>query len=286
MVIIVLSVTRYFCDIDMKRLVTFFAIAYLISWVLWLPLYAAKLGIVGLPVIPFQHAIGAWGPLLAAFITTFVFDRNRVKQLAGAMVKIDNLWLTIAFFGPFLLAIICLTINEHGKVLPLDISLLARSNEYTEWGFGMIIFYNIVTFGFGEEVGWRGFALPHLQKRYSALVASLILTVLWAVWHWPLFLYRPGYMNMDAPAIFGWVSSLLTGSVLLTWLFNSSKGSILVCAVFHATIDIVFTARYENSNVVNYLGVIITVVGILIAVVYRPANLSKNEKVIYVGDIE
>ncbi|HKG68423.1 MAG TPA: CPBP family intramembrane glutamic endopeptidase, partial [Segetibacter sp.] len=123
-------------------------------------------------------------------------------------------------------------------------------------------------------VGWRGFALPRFQMKLNALAASILLTVFWAFWHWPLFFYRPGYTTMGMTDIFGWFFSLLTGSILLTWLYNSSRGSILICAVFHSTIDIAFTADIADKNVVNYTGFLITVWGILTIIIFKPTSLA------------
>ena len=133
-----------------------------------------------------------------------------------------------------------------------------------------------MTFGLGEEVGWRGFALPRLQARHSALVATLLLTVGWAVWHIPLFLYRPGYTGLGIAGVAGWLFSLVTGAVLLTWLYNSSRGSLLVVALFHATVDVVFTSTSSSPMVVNVLGAFITVWGILVVMVAGPRFLSRR----------
>jgi hypothetical protein len=85
---------------------------------------------------------------------------------------------------------------------------------------------------------------------------------------------------MDLPALWGWLFSLVTGSVLLTWFFNSSRGSILICAVFHATIDIAFTADFADKRIVNYMGFLITVWGILTVIIFKARTLSAggNEK--------
>ena len=83
---------------------------------------------------------------------------------------------------------------------------------------------------------------------------------------------------MGFAGIIGWVFSLLTGSILLTWLYNSSKGSILICAVFHSTIDIAFTADLAGLNVINYMGFLITVWGILTILIFKPKNLSPNDR--------
>ena len=83
---------------------------------------------------------------------------------------------------------------------------------------------------------------------------------------------------MGIAGIAGWVFSLLTGSILLTWLYNSSKASILICAVFHSTIDIAFTADLAGINVINYMGFLITVWGILTILIFKPNNLATNER--------
>lgn len=89
---------------------------------------------------------------------------------------------------------------------------------------------NLVFYGFGEEVGWRGFALPCLQGRSSALRASALLAIGWAGWHLPLFAFSPGLSGMGAGGVAGWLVSLLLGSIVLTWLFNSTGGSIAAVA--------------------------------------------------------
>lgn len=116
--------------------------------------------------------------------------------------------------------------------------------------------------------------------RHSAFVATLLLTVGWALWHIPLFFYRPGYASMDAAGIVGWFFSLLTGSILLTWLYNESRGSILVVALLHAAIDVVFTSDIASQYVVNATGALITVWGITVVGTAGPRCLSRHGKMI------
>jgi membrane protease YdiL (CAAX protease family) len=76
----------------------------------------------------------------------------------------------------------------------------------------------------GEELGWRGFALPHLQTARSALGASLVLGTLWGVWHLPLYLTGT---DIRPPSLF-------PASVIYTWMYNSTGGSLLIVVLFHA----------------------------------------------------
>lgn len=262
----------------MKQLITYFGLAYFISWITWLPLYGHLFGLAGLPVLPLHHALGGLGPLLASFLATRIYSGHEgVKQLLKKCFRVSSLvYLLIALFSPFLLALIAAVISSVMHKMPVDLSGLFTSSEFPEMNLLAFFMYNLLFFGFGEEVGWRGFALPRLQVRLNALTSSIVLTVFWALWHWPLFFYRPGYTTMDAAGIIGWVLSLLTGSVLLTWLFNSSRASILVCAVFHSTIDIAFTADLADKNMVNYMGFLITCWGLLTIIIFRPRNLARG----------
>jgi membrane protease YdiL (CAAX protease family) len=264
----------------MKQLLTYFGLAYLISWIIWLPLYGHIFGLSNLPRLPFHHAIGGLGPLVASVLTTWIFLKTEgLKNLLKKCLQIKPLlYLGIALFSPFVLAFIALLMSYFINKTPVDLSGLLRIKEFPQFNLAIFFIYNFIFFGFGEEVGWRGFALPRLQNTFNALTSSLMLTGFWALWHLPLFFYRPGYTTMDIGGILGWIFSLLTGSILLTWLYNSSNASILICAVFHSTIDIAFTADIANKNVVNYMGFLITVWGISTIIIFKPKNLAKNDR--------
>lgn len=249
-------------------LITFFSLAYLISWLIWLPLYGPCFGIRNLPVLPYHHALGGLGPLLAAIITAGLFYKKAgIKELLKGCAKIKPIFLLlVALLSPFTLLLLAIGTSSLIDNNPLSLKGIFTTKEFPQFNPVEFFLYNFFFFGFGEETGWRGFALPRIQTKFNALTSSIIITLLWALWHWPLFFYRPGYINMEAGGIIGWVFSLLTGSVLLNWMYNSSRGSILICAIFHSTIDIAFTSDLSNQNVVNYLGALITVWGILTAI--------------------
>lgn len=264
----------------MKPLITFFGLAYLISWTIWLPLYGHIFGLTNLPTLTFHHGLGGLGPLVASFLTTWIYQKKEgVNLLVKKCLQVKpTIYLAIAIFSPFLLGLIALIINYFVDNSPVSLSGLLSSKEFPQFNLLTFFIYNLIFFGFGEEVGWRGFALPRFQQKLNALTSSIILTVFWAVWHWPLFFYRPGYVSMDLAGIFGWTISLLTGSILLSWLYNSSRASILICAVFHSTIDIVFTADLANKDIVSYMGFLITVWGIWTIIIFKPKNLAINER--------
>ncbi|MBD0285844.1 MAG: CPBP family intramembrane metalloprotease [Flavisolibacter sp.] len=261
---------------SLKNLIPFFALAYFISWLIWLPLYMPHFDVHGLPVLPFHHAFGALGPMIAAFIITYYERRTKgLKDLAMAMMKANSaVLLLVAFVAPFVLLLIAATIDSYQSHTPLNLSMIGRTKEFPHFNFLSFFLYSLLFFGFGEETGWKGYALPKLQTRYSALTSAIIFTFFWAIWHVPLFFYRPGYTSMGMAGMAGWFFSLLTGSILLTWLFNASKGSILVCAVFHATIDMVFISDFVGSNTITYLGILVTIWGILMI----PVLIAKNKR--------
>ena len=264
----------------MKQLLTYFGFAYLVSWTIWLPLYGHIFGLTNLPVLPFQHGLGGLGPLLASFLTTWIFLKNEgLKRLLKKCFQVKPLsYLTIALFSPFLLAILASVINHFVNNKPIILTGLFTTKEFPNFNLLTFFIYNLLFFGFGEEAGWRGFALPRLQFKMNALTASIVLTVFWALWHLPLFFYRPGYTTMDVAGIFGWVFSLLTGSILITWLYNSSSASILICAIFHSTIDIAFTTDLAEKSLVTHMGILITVWGILTIIIFKPKNLATVER--------
>ncbi|MCW7493013.1 CPBP family intramembrane metalloprotease [Leptospira sp. 2 VSF19] len=263
-----------------RPIVLYFVLAYLISWMIWLPLYLPKFGIHFLPVLPFHHAWGAIGPLSAAFILNKLeYGDIGVKNLLSRMFqwRVHWFWYFIAIFSPFVLLVFATTLNyfNNGK---FSFDGLGRSLEFPNFGIVSFFLYNVIIYGFGEETGWRGYALPKLQKKWNAFSSTVILTFLWALWHAPLFLYRPSFMAMDVSGIFGWFMSLFTGAILLTWLYNSSRGSILMVALFHGTIDIVFTSDSIETNIMNITGFLLVVFALIVLGLTGCKNLSKVDR--------
>jgi membrane protease YdiL (CAAX protease family) len=90
-----------------------------------------------------------------------------------------------------------------------------------------------LTYGMGEEIGWRGYALPHLQRTRPAASAALLLGVLWACWHLPAFFFRDTYVEMGLSGFAMFVVSICFASVVFAWLYNSTGGSLLLVILFH-----------------------------------------------------
>ncbi|MEO7359006.1 MAG: type II CAAX endopeptidase family protein [Gemmatimonadaceae bacterium] len=263
-------------------LLLFFVLAYAISWLIWSPLWLPHFGILELPVLPFHHALGALGPIVAAFtVTALETGRVGLVDLARRMwMWRDQVpWIVFALCAPIAMLALGMLSARLAGVPSAAWTDVGKTREFPQFSAIGFLGYNIFTFGYGEETGWRGFALPRLQARHSAFVSTLLLTGGWAIWHIPLFLYRPGYVTMGVAGILGWLFSLVTGAVLLTWLFNASRGSILVVAIFHATVDVAFTSS-TSPFVVNVVSALITVLGLVVLVREGPRHLSRKGMVV------
>jgi membrane protease YdiL (CAAX protease family) len=111
----------------------------------------------------------------------------------------------------------------------------------------LLILFFVFTLGFdglGEEIGWRGFALPRLLEHRSPLLSSLILGALWAVWHFPFALTKGTFLS-EVP-LHWFFLNLLALSIVYTWIFINTKGSLLPALLFHA-------AGNVTSNLLPFL---------------------------------
>lgn len=266
----------------MKKLLLYFTLAYLISWIIWLPLIAPKFGIDTLPVIPnYHHYLGSFGPMMAAFIVKYIYGGwKAVKDLLKKLLlwNVHWSWYLVVLIIPVVLVIAAGYADQFINQQPFTMNGFSTNNEFPQFGPIGYFLFNFFTFGIGEETGWRGFALPVLQSRYSALAATLILAVGWACWHIPAFVYRPLYSQMDVPGIAGFFVSMVMGAIVLTWIFNSSKGSLIFVAIFHAMVELMFMSENITLEMSSYLGATIMIAVILIIVITKPANLSFRTK--------
>jgi membrane protease YdiL (CAAX protease family) len=242
-------------------LVLFFALAYAFSWVVWAPAIFLSRGSSDPQTwSALFHLAGSLGPMVSALlVTTLGGGSEGVRELLSRVFRwrVGLGWWVLAVAGP---AIVFLLAAVISRIL------------FPYW------VANIIFFGFGEEVGWRGFALPRLQTgRRSALLAALILSLLWAGWHIPLFSFAIGLNSMGLIGVLGWLFSLVTGSVLLAWIYNSTGGSVLIVSIFHGTLDIAITSP-AGPQLANVMGALVTVWGIAVLVWGGPKNLSRRRK--------
>ena len=124
---------------------------------------------------------------------------------------------------------------------------------------------SLIFYGFGEEIGWRGFLYPTLARRWRPVAAALLVVPFWAIWHAPLFFAADSFRAMSVGAAAGWLASLASGSLLASWLTDRARGSILPAAVFHAALYICFLAQV-GVPVQPALGAIVTVAGLAVLV--------------------
>lgn len=264
----------------MAVLVVYFVTAFGISWLLWIPLVASAHGLLaGGNALSYFHLLGSLGPLLAAVLVTGIAGgAGGLRELGTRMVKwrVGLVWWGLALFGPAALYWLSAVLLRLFSGAWPDMSRFGQTDEYPQ--LGLILFWvaNIACYGFGEETGWRGFALPRLQQTHSALVASLALSVFWALWHVPLFFSLPTFMSMGIGGTIGWALFMVTGSLLLTWLYNSTRGSILIVALFHGTLDIAINSP-APAALATVSGVLFTVLGLLVLLA-GPASLSRSSK--------
>jgi len=262
-------------------LCSFFVLANVFSWVAWAPLAAWGLGWTTLRFSPYLHLIGGLGPLVAALIVTAACDGRAGLTRAFEMciaVRGRLGWVAFALAAPLLLfaaSAALLQVTAQGQVAWASVG---RSREYPELSRGVYWAANLFFYGFGEEIGWRGFALARLQARRSALTSALLIGVAWAAWHLPLFAFAGGLSSMGMGGVAGWLFSIFTGSILMTWLFNSSRGSVLAVALFHGVLDIVMTSPLKGP-VPSVMGASITIFGLAIPLIFGATNLARCRRV-------
>jgi hypothetical protein len=207
--------------IGRNDLAVFFVLAFLLSWYPWV------IGMVRGKV----SGPNPLGPFMAALVVTGLAEgRSGMRMLFGRIIRARIGWSSYAIiFGlPILLCAVALAVMAAiGQPISGPSSTAWR--ELPERFVFIFLFI-----GLGEEPGWRGFALPRLQKQHSPLVASLTLAPIWALWHLPLM------GNEFPPAIIpAFLISLVGGTLIQTWLFNRSKGSVFAQMLFHATVNTV-----------------------------------------------
>ncbi len=176
---------------------------------------------------------------------------------------------------------VCLFLPLLGVVLPLMIQGTSPDSwSLSTYLFGAIISGGLIGSGLCEELGWRGFALPHLQQRYSALVSSLIIGVAWALWHWPNYFITSIHTHPFS-AFAAAIPMGIAAAILYTWAYNSTGGSLFAVVVLHgATVSTPSFSDSAGTAVVLIASFLYPIIAIGLVWRYGAANLSWREKVV------
>jgi uncharacterized protein len=251
----------------------FYILAFGISWLGMISVVLVSRGIAPVyrPYFLVLSIFYAIGPALAAVIVSQIaYGKTGVWDLLKGLIRwrVGAIWYIIAMLGSVVPILAAQLIT---KLLGLSVTIALPPVELSPY----VIFAGAVNFlaNTCEEIGWRGFALPHLQKRHNALYATLIVGMLWGLWHLPL-IFLAGPMSKYP---FLWFISIAADAFIYTWIYNSTKGSILPVALLHGSGNIV-VAFITGVSPIAYALVNCVVAIVLIAVLGR-ANLSRREKI-------
>jgi len=252
-----------------RRTLLFFLVTFVFSWSIWilLAITGCENGVLDI--------MGRFGPLVAALLLTGVLDgRAGLAGLWKRMLiwRVHPGWYAFAFLGTAVVALGAIGIHiwMGGGAL--------QFNDPAQLYLVVPVFvYVLVLSVAGEETGWRGYALPRLQERWGALPASLVIGVVWGVWHLPLF-WMPGNFHTEIP--FGlFLLQDVALSVVITWLFNRTGGSLLLVHLFHAasntTIGVLPVLPQDTSGSLRPLWI---AVGLLVLVAAVIAVASRRER--------
>lgn len=204
---------------------SFVAFAYAISWALWVPL-AAGLYDATRGLDPFVLA-GGFGPPVAAVVVTWLTGGS-VRRLLGRLVRwrVHPGWYLAAIGLPLLTFTVANTGLYAALGAQVDPGLLPERLGAVAASLPLVVLLG----GGQEELGWRGFALPQLQRHTSPLGASLLVGVVWACWHLPLFF--TAWASSSLPFV-AYLLAVVGMSVLFTWVYNGSGGSVLLVMLMH-----------------------------------------------------
>lgn len=236
-----------------KPLLSFFVLTYLITWGIWTPIVIRyyrdpfPVSITESPLYLLLLAfLGLFGPTFAALILAGLENgREGIRELLSGwkLWRVGLRWY-LAFF------LTQLVIEFLATQLYIDHANLNPQVVWGNWVNFLPTFLRAALLGgaIAEETGWRGFALPRLQETRSALGASVIIGLIWGMWHLPISLVPganfPIELNLTLFIVF--VLDTVFISIIMTWLYNNTGGSIFICYLYHVLLNTgLFGAIYE-----------------------------------------
>ena len=238
---------------------------------------------------PFYSSLGffvGYGLATAALVMTGLTEGGAgVRALLRRYLiwRVGLRWYLVVLLGPAFvgLAAMALVYAWSGQVPDWSNGEASRilGTSTNLWLF-VVLFFLVDALTNGEEMAWRGFVLPKLQARFSALVASLILGAVWGLWHLPRF-----WLAGDAGSFALAMVHNLAMAVVFTWVYNNTSGSLLIATLFHAATNTAYLFLVGGPSVTGDATLRLVSIGIevvaacVIVVAAGPARLSRRPPV-------
>lgn len=237
----------------------FFLLTFTWSWAFWVPTALWAPDITHF-ITQLGFGLGGVGPMVFGLVFTYREGGDKVRRDYWLRV-VD--WKRLGFRGWFwsLLAVPILTLPAGwldrilgGDGIKLDWTTLNFFTQHFSWFLGTLLFF-IFMLLFGpipEELGWRGYALDRLRVRNGSLKASLILGLLWGLWHLPLFFLKGAYqstLGFGTAGFFLFFGAIIPLSVVITWIYDLTNRSILSAILLHFSVNLVGTVAAHGNRV-------------------------------------
>jgi membrane protease YdiL (CAAX protease family) len=250
----------------LRSALAFFGLTYLVTWSAWGAVIV--LG-PGTPTASLLELLGGIGPLVAA--GTLSWHNGSLREWGARAVRwrVSPRWWLVAAALPVVLSLLGYAI--YLGVSGASIGLTSSPIYVVYPTVFLLVFF--LQGGYGEEMGWRGYALPALVEGFSALVAGLVVGIAWAGWHLPQFLIQ-GSSQRGSFALY--LLGVVGLSVVLTWLFVNARRSVLLVVVFHAQWNVFESgALFEMAGVSGVLApaastVVVWAAALVLVAVYGP----------------
>lgn len=253
-----------------NSLIPFFIITFLITWgigalAIFLPVQFQTL-VGDLTDTSPIYFLAIAAPTISATILTFAQDDwNGLRSLYARLIRwrFSFKWYVLVLIGIPLVGWIAAHFTGASPLKPTD----------TPAEFLRLLFYILITGPLCEELGWRGFALPRLLNRFSPFTASLILGLIWGVWHLPSFFVSGMVQKGMSLVIFVLYTPCL--SILMTWVFQHTRGSVLSAVLIHYMVNICATILGVTLPI---LGIILLMASILVLVFDKQIDWFQKEE--------
>ena len=254
----------------------FILLTFIFTWSIEIPAALYKHGLSGAKIPNGLQTFSTLAPGIVAIFLSLVFGgiKNLKKFLFQLIItKRPIKWYVISIFTGIFITGFSLLIFSW-----------ILNHFYTPDNISNLFFLFLILFFFSplwEELGWRGYLLPSLGEKISPLKSSLIIGCIWGLWHLPIYMA----INPFGDETFKFFIFIFIGcfplSIIQTWIYNSTKGSLLFCILFHDSVNVGVTYFFSNikGNEMRpfeiSVGLFIVIAGIIL---YRTKGLLGDRK--------